>query len=275
MSTNQPWAPTQGAPASAGNDDPNKVNGAAQHAGPVPSDAPHEIIDENDPRLVSESLDANVEGDAYAQPAPPPDRTWRAKLKLEGVKQEGTSDVKPYTTGQTKKPPVIPYFTTNISCSIIDPSGKYDGITVYPQFGGGANTNRRKDGTTQVTTILNRIKKPDGTPWAAAGQKMSQLEWIKLFVQALAGEPEIGVETQWEASCQKCAEIAKAQQYKNGYPTRTTGMHHFPPEQDAAKRKVGLTNSPELKCAVDASHGYSKARAVVVRFLHLHELKQA
>jgi hypothetical protein len=266
MSTNQPWAPTQGAGGTAGAAPAEaKANGELR-----PSDAPQELIDENDPRLVSESLDVNLEADAYAQPAPPIDGKYRAKLKLEGVKQEGTTDRKDYAASQTKKAPVIPYYTTNISCSLIDPSGKYDGITLYPAFGGGVNTNRRRDGSTQVTTILCRLKKADGTPWATTGMKMSQLEWIKLFVKALATEPEIGVETAWEASCQKCGEELKK---KGEYATRTTGMHHFPPEQDAGKRKLGQLFSPEIKCAADASHGYARARAIVVKFLHLTELK--
>ena len=263
-----PWAPQQGAAPSTTEE--AKPNGAAQHAGAAPADVPQEIIDENDPRLISESLDTNLEADAYAQPAPPIDGKYRAKLKLEGVKQEGTTDVKPYTVGQTSKPPIIPYYKTNISCSIIDPSGKYDGITVYPQFGGGANTNRRRDGSTQVSTILARIKRPDGQPWAQSGVKMTPREWIELFVKALAGEPEIGIETQWEASCQKCGEELKAQ---GKYSTRTTGMHHFPAEKDPAKLKAGQRNTPEILCAVNAAHGYSRARAIVVRFLHLHELK--
>src|SRR6266436_1673339 len=58
MSTPAPWAPTQGAPATQ--PDATKTNGPTQ-PGQVPSDAPQELIDENDPRLISESLDANLE----------------------------------------------------------------------------------------------------------------------------------------------------------------------------------------------------------------------
>ena len=38
-----------------------------------PSGDAVEVLDPNDPALTSESLDINTEGDAYAQPAPPPD----------------------------------------------------------------------------------------------------------------------------------------------------------------------------------------------------------
>lgn len=260
MSADKPWEVSQGS---------GEGGGVATDT-PVPSDAPQEVIDENDPRLTSEALDVNVEADAYAVPAPPPDRLYRAKLKLTGIKVEGGEN-KPYTTGSNKKSGK-PFYKTQISCTIIDASGKYDGITVYPAFGGGANTDLRKDGSTQVTTILQRLKRPDGTPWAAAGTKLNQKEWIELFVKALAGEPEIGIETQWEVSCLKCAEAAKAADYKDGYPSRTNGMHRFPQEMDPAKRKAGQLYSPELKCTKDPSHSYSKARAQVVRFLNLSEV---
>lgn len=266
MSSNAPWAPTAGgAPAGTAGEAP--VNGAAGQ--PVPGNEVQELIDENDPRLVSEALDANLDADAYAQPAPPPDGKYRAKIKLEGVKQEGTDEKKPYGTGSNKTTKV-PYFKTQVSLSIIDPSGKYDGIVVYPAFGGGVNTDRRRDGSTQVTTLLMRLKKPDGTPWATSGTKMDQKSWIQLLVQALAGEPEVGIETMWEGSCMKCGEELKPQ---GKYAVRVQGMHHFPPEQDAAKRKAGQLFSPEHKCGVNAAHGYFKARAIVSRFLHLHELK--
>lgn len=253
---------------------PWEVNAGQQGAsdtGPEVSSAPQELIDENDPRLISEPLDVNVDADAYAQPAPPPDGKYRAKLKLEGVKQEGTSEKKSYAPKNFGKPPV-PAYATSISCQLIDANGKYDGIVLYPAFGGGVSTAVRRDNSSQVGTILARIKKPDGSAWAPAGVKMNPKEWMELLVKALATEPEIGVETSWEASCRECGEVEKAKG-SGKFAARTTGMHHFPPETDAAKRKAGLTNSPEIKCAVNPAHGYSKARAIVTRFLHLHELK--
>lgn len=255
----KPWEATQGL---------GSETAADNHADSAAADASQEILDENDPRLVSESLDINPDADAYAQPAPPPDGKYRAKLKLEGVKQEGTDEKKDFTSKMGKKSS-LPFYSTRLSASIIDSSGKYDGITVYPAFGGSASTEARKDGSTQVTTILQRLRQPDGSPYIAPGAKKTAKEWIQLLVKALATEPEIGIETQWEASCMKCSEELKP---KGEYATTTRGMHRFPAEQDGGKRKLGQTNVPELKCERNPSHGYSRARANIGRFLHLHEL---
>jgi hypothetical protein len=263
-----------GTPVPVGGSGPSES--AAKPNGPTPSTEVQDIIDENDPRLVSEALDVNLEGDAYAQPAPPPDGKYRVKLKLEGVKVEGSTDTKPYGTGMNRRSKT-PYFKTNISCTIIDPKGQYDGIVCYPAFGGGVNTDKRRDGTTQVTTILTRLVKADGSPVVPKGTKYDQKGWIELFVKTLAGEPEIGAETAWEASCMACGEeMKKAREAGKdvGYATRTTGMHHFPQETDAAKRRLGQLFSPEIKCAANPAHGYSRARAIVSGFLSLADLEK-
>jgi hypothetical protein len=250
-----------GQQSGTGSDDPAiKVNGQA------PAGAVQDIVDETDPRLTSENLDLNLEGDAYASPTPPPDGKYRVKLKNEGFKVDG-GEKRDY--GSDKDKNNVPYWKTSISCTIIDPSGKYDGLVVYPSFGGGASTQVRRDKTTQVSTILSKIMKPDGKSWAA-GFKGTAIEWIQRFVQALATEPEIGIETQWEASCMECGKELKL---KGDYATRTVGMHHFPPETDPVKLRQGLKYQHEKKCETKPGHGYMKARAQVARFLPLSELK--
>ena len=66
-------------------------NGAATT--PTPSDAPQDLLDPNDPRLVSEELNANPDADAYAAPPPPPDGKYRVKLKLARKKDSTGQDV--------------------------------------------------------------------------------------------------------------------------------------------------------------------------------------
>jgi hypothetical protein len=242
--------------------DPQQATNGVAH----PSDAPQDVaeaIDPNDPRLTSEALDVNAEGDAYAQPAPPPDAKYRAKLTLEQVPAaKGSNDKVDFAPMQSKKSPVQVYFATGIKAVIMDSTGKFDGIPLYDRWVG---TFIGRDGSTKVSTILARLKRPDGTPWIEKGKKYNHREWIELLVKALAGEPEIGVETAWEWSCQGCGEEAK--KAGKDYPKSIIGMQKFP--YDAQQRK----HIPEMKCQVNPLHGYSRARATIARFLSLSELK--
>lgn len=266
--TPKPWEVNAGT-TQAGQPTEAPVNGAAQ-----PSTEVQSFVDENDPRLISEQVDVNVEGDAYAQPAPPPDGKYRLKLKLEGVEKADKSHVD-FAATSTKKES-LPYYHTRISATVIDPSGKFDGIKVYPEFGGYVGTLTNKDKSTKVATILARLKKPDGTKWVDAHTKLDQKGWMELFVRALAGEPEIVGELQWQASCEQCGKDAKAAREAGkdaSYPSSTNGMHRFPQESSGDKRKAGQLFSPEVKCAANPAHGYARAQARIVKFLHQHELK--
>lgn len=263
-----PWMPSQHtAPESTGANGP----------GPEPSSAPQEQIDPNDPRLVSEPLDVAVDRDAYAQPVPLPDRIWRAKLKLEGVKSD-TGERKDYGISQTNKAPILPYFQTGISASIIGTAGfeRFDGITIYPAFGGYVNTLPRKDKSSTVATVLSKLLRPDGKLWATPGMRLSAKDWIDMLVQALAGEPEVGVESQWEWNCGVCSkelqELRRAGK-TDKYPTTIRGMNRFPAQNDKAKRAAGDLYDPEMQCRVNLGHGYSRAFPKIVRFLSLAELK--
>src|SRR5205085_12593506 len=198
-----PWEPQSGGAAS----DPGR---------PQPSEAPQELIDITDPRLVSAPLDVDITKDAYATPSLPPDGKWRAKLKHEGSKND-KGEVDPYVLTATANP-VIPYFKTGVSASIIDPTGKFDNFIVRPPFGGDVGTMLRKDHSSQAATLLGYLRRPDGKPWLNGVPRMTQKEWIELLIKALAGEPEIGIETQWEWSCMKCGEEAKAIGYSKGRP---------------------------------------------------------
>lgn len=226
-----------------------------------------EIIDPNDPALTSEAIDVNTEGDAYAFPPPPPDGKYRAKLKLVQQEQDGPGGKQKVDYIAKKHDKQGLYLASSIEANIIDPSGKYDGIPVYDSWVG---TFMGRDGSTKVSTILSRLKQPDGSAWVKPGTKMSHTDWMKLFVRALAGEPEIGIETQWEWSCQGCGEEAKAKGAK--YPKSVVGMNKFP--VDTAKSKPGATvYQPEMRCAVNPAHMFSRARVRIARFVSLSEVK--
>jgi hypothetical protein len=233
----------------------------------APGTAIEEQVDPNDPRLVSEILDADTTKDAYATPPLPPDGKWRAKLKLEGVK-DATDQVLPFAAAYTKER--LPYFRTGVSASIIDPSGKFDGFVVRPEFGGYVSTVLRKDKSSTLTTLLTKIRKPDGAFWATSATRLDQKSWIDLLVRALTGEPEVGIETQWQWNCQKCSEEAKAA--GKSYPVGLNGMQRFDAEKDPEKRKQGLLYNPEYQCKVNPGHGVYRAYPKIVRFLTLAEI---
>ena len=262
---------------------PQQVNGAAQtgNAAGVP-DAPQEIIDLNDPRLTSEAL-VNTEGDAYATPAPPPAGKYRVKLKLEGLKHDGSDAAKQMWPGKAQGDtvPYLPkthrdrsgqvdqvYLYTTISATITDPKfPQYEGVPVFDSWVG---TFQGRDGSTKVATILSRLQKPDNSPWVAKGEKLNQLAWMDRFAKALSGEPEAGVEVDWEWSCQGCGQEAKAQHKE--YPNSIVGMNKFPIDQKSSRPGVPVY-VPEMQCQVNRGHQYSKARTRIVGFLGLGELK--
>jgi hypothetical protein len=244
-------------------EDQHKANGSAANG----TDAPQELIDINDPAFTSEDLSVNPDADAYAQPAPPPDGKYRVKLKLARKKVGG--EEKDYIGAKwgQKNPQMV--LVTGVEASIIDPSGKYDGIKA---FDFNVSTFVGRDNATKVNSILSKLRKPDGKLWYTSGAKMPPSAWMQLLIQALAGEPEAGIETQWEYSCQACGEAAK--KAGEAYPRSVVGMHKFPPEVDKAKLAAGQRYSPEMKCPLVPGHGYGRARISIGRFLSLDEVNK-
>lgn len=240
-----------------------------------PQEAPV-VFDANDPLLVSESL-TQKEGDAFAQPAPPPDRKWRVILKNEGIKKQGTQDLVEETfpgVGTLRGVAIAEqkdkngnriglYLRTLISITIQDPNGKYDGIHIYVPFR-YIDTKPNRDGVSKIMTVLNLLRRPDGTPWVAKGEKLSHPALMERFLKALATEPEIGCESQWEWQCDGCNAEAKA---KGQFAKSIQGMQKFPPS-----KTVRGEYDPEMACPVNRAHGYSKAGVIAARFVGLGEV---
>lgn len=249
--------------------DPQYANASPEElaAAAASPDAAVEMIDPNDPALVSEALDTNLDGDAYARPAPPPAGIYRAKLKLVQTENAAKQKVDWYAARWGKQQPQL-VAVASVEASLIDPSGKYDGIHVYDR---NVSTFAGRDKSHKIGTILGKLKRPDGSPWVRNGERMPPAEWANRLVQALAGEPECGIEIDWEWSCAGCAKHAK--DTGGEYPRRMVGMSRFPPEQDPAKRRAGNLFSPEMKCQVNPAHMYSRCQLVVARVLSLAELQ--
>lgn len=224
-------------------------------------DAHVEDLSLDDPRLTSEPLDVNPEGDAYARQPLPPDAKYRAKLKIMQV--EDAKKVKHDWLPKMHASQGA-YAFTAIDATIQDPSGRYDGIHVYDRW---VSTFLQRDKSHKVGTILRMLKNPaNGQPWIAAGERLTHKQWLERFVKALAGEPEIGIETEWEWSCQRCGEEAKKKGEK--YPRSVMGMRRFPQLAGTAG-----AHDPEMKCTVNPAHGFSRARVSLTRVIPLTEVK--
>src|SRR6202453_1564423 len=94
---------------------------------------PQEVLDPNDPVFTSENVDVNPEVDAYAYPPPPPDARYRAKLKLVQHKNADGSSVDWYPAKWGSNPPQ-PVLVAAVEASIVDPSGKFDGVKVFDRL---------------------------------------------------------------------------------------------------------------------------------------------
>ena len=222
-------------------------------------DAQADVPDPNDPRLTSEPLDIKEGVDVYAFPPPPPDAKYRAKIKI--VPQDDGKGGKVDAVPKIHKDGQL-FYRHVVECSIIDhASGKYDGVKVYERW---ADTHVGPKGGSSVSTILDLLKKPDGTPWRTPGARLTHRDYSDLFIKALAGEPEVGIETQWDWSCPDCGKLAKEK--SEPYPRSMRGMQKFP--QDASASKPGhLVYQNEVQCQKVVAHGFSRAQIRIARFL--------
>jgi hypothetical protein len=227
-----------------------------QAGGGAGTDAQVQELDPNDPRLTSESLDDNAEGNAYASLPPLPDGKWRAKLKQVDVKG---ADGKPVRSAaklaQWLNPPV-PYLYTALEASVISLGGKekYDGYRINDNW---VPTIPNRSGTSPAATIIRK----------AGGQtpaKFTHAQLMELLLKTLAGEPEVVIETAWEAACQHCQEEAAksgARKPKN----IAQGEHRFP------QGKVAGTHDPNVQCPT--CKGWVLARPRIVGYYSVAEAK--
>jgi hypothetical protein len=232
------------------------------------ADAASTFIDPNDPMFTSESLEGS-EKDAYARPAPPPEgHPYRVKLKLAPVEDPATKTKHDYIGKKDKNG--NGYLVAQFVANIVDTSGPYDGITVFDQF--GADTRKNRDGSTKVMSILTALRTPAGEKYFVKGEPHNAKEWMDIFVKALSGEPEVGIDLNWTWSCAGCGKEAKEarQAGKDAkYPYETVGMNKFPQVRGADGK---LVYSPEMQCQVNKAHGFSRARIRIARFIPLSDL---
>lgn len=226
------------------------ADAAAPDAAAAPSG---EVIDINDPRLTSEALDDNTAADAYAVPPPAPDGIWRAKLKSVDIDDQQGQPHRFLAKSYPKMAGGRPFLVTNVEASLIDLGGKNDGVKLT-EYWVKTLIDERK-GTSQASTITVKAGGPN-LPRSTDKDRMDAL------LKTLAAEPEVLVETVWEASCQACQEAAKKKGDKSPRPF-LVGMHRFP------QTRTGP--DPMVPCPV--CKAVARAQVRISRYYALQEAK--
>ena len=134
---------------------------APAEAAAAPGEQP-QLIDPNDPRLTSETL-TDSGADAYAILPPLPDGKWRAKAKQVDIKDDKGQQQRYSVFSRPKMANGAPFFATNVEFSIIDHSGKNDGVKLTEYWVKTLIDDRK--GTSQAATLIRKLGKP--TPPAA------------------------------------------------------------------------------------------------------------
>lgn len=232
-----------GAPIYAEPDLPTEQNGGT--ATPV---------DMNDPALTSEVIEDTTQ-DAYAIPPPPPDGKWRAKLKQVDINDPSDSQKKRHIVFvHPKMNDGKPFFAVNVEASLIDVSGKFDGISTTEYWVKSA-VDKRKN-VSEMSTIT---KAAGGAPL----DRGNQTDRLNALEKVLAGEPEAIIDTFWEASCQTCQEAAKKKGDRSPRPF-LMGMHRFP-------SKGAGVHDPMVQCPTCKS--MVRAQMRIAGFFNVKEMK--
>jgi hypothetical protein len=236
-----------------GEAEPRPTNGA-RAAG-----APPETIDVNDPRLTSEVLEINPNADAFARVPALPDGKYRIKARARKAGDPPAD----YAAKKDDRSGAV-YLYTALDGEVIDhQTPEFDGVPVSDFF---LDTRIGRTGTSRVATLITRLngKLPDRATHKAL---------IDMLLGLLAAEPEVGIETTWEASCQVCEDTAKARGDRKPRPVQ--GMHNFPTtiRKDAAGKNV-QSYSNQIPCPINRTHGMMTARPRIINYLSLEELKR-
>jgi hypothetical protein len=186
------------------------ANGSAQD---------YSVVDINDPRLTSESLDVNVTGDAYAAPPLLPAGFWRAKAKQVDIKDSKGTMQRFAAFSRPKMQNGRPFLATNVEWSVLTADPRFDGFKIT-DYWVKTLVEPRNQNTSQIVSLLSKGKQ-------AVAPKGTDAQYMDQFQKWLASEPELVIEAEWEASCMSCQEKAeKAGERKPG--AVLLGMHRFP-----------------------------------------------
>jgi len=202
------------------------------------------VVDLNDPNLLLAEFDTNSDIDPYAAPPPVADGTYLVKIKQIDVKGPNGELVRHTVrtgTGENAKA----YAFTALEARIIDPGAPFDNFVVFDRF---VSTLPARNGGVPIVRILTCL----GVQLPA---RINAKILLDAFFNAVASEPELRIETEWEGSVSKedADKLYAAGVDKKKFP-RVYGMRKFP--QDSKGNPI-----PEI--VVDSPIGKLELRANV------------
>lgn len=190
--------------------------GGANAAGNGPSlDNAAPVLNLDDPNLLMAELDSNQDQNPYLQPPPLPDGRWLVKIKQRDVKDAQGQPAR-YKVGQTKDGQV--YAFTALDATVVDASGKYDGINLTDYFV-STRPDPRKGNAIPLSWILGCLK-------VQLPAKINVRALLDEFFKATASEPMLEIDTVWEGSLDQ-ADQERFEQAGERQP-RVLGQHRFP-----------------------------------------------
>jgi hypothetical protein len=190
------------------------ANGTAASNGQIdPGSIP--VLNLDDPNLLNQEMDTHADVDPYAAPPPLPDGRWLVKVKQRDVKgadgQPARYKVATDKSGQA-------YAFTALDATVINPSGKWDGISLTDYFV-STRADSRKGGAIPLAWILAQLK-------VQLPARITARTLLDEFFKATAGEPKLEVDTVWEGSPDQ-ADQERFESAGERLP-RVLGQHRFP-----------------------------------------------
>jgi hypothetical protein len=172
-------------------------------------------VDINDLQLADEQVTIDGDADAFAGPPPPPDGDHRAKLSVGKRKVTGGKDKR----GR-------PFYMVDSNAKII--AGDFENRILFDNV---STMVMDSSGTSRMAGVLKALGEQ-------VGGRTSIVELTRLYVNKLAGEPEVLVQSQWTAYCADCKADADAsggkRGKKNGIVLR--GQKRFPQDANGGHR---------------------------------------
>jgi hypothetical protein len=173
------------------------------------------VIDLNDPNLLMQELDTNPDVDPYAAPPPLPDGRWRVKVKQQDVKNPSDGQPARYAV-KLDKQTQQPYAYTALEATVLDPTGKNDGMKLHDYF---VSTRPARNGGIPIVRLLTCLK-------VQLPPKVNAKVLMDELLKALASEPELEVDTVWEGGMDQ-ADQERFEAAGERQP-RVLGQHRFP-----------------------------------------------